>query len=249
MPQPLALDVAFLPAEAGCLDRRVAVVLDVIRATSTIITLLDRGAASLGLAASVEAAHEAARGISGAILCGEVGGLPPYGFDHGNSPTEFAEMDFSERHIVMATTNGTAAVRACREAPAVLIGALLNANSVVRHSMELVRGGLDGVTLVCAGREGRFVLDDAVAAGYLCHILLSEAKVRDLPVRQSNAAIAAYRLYHSYPNLVAALNESDSGQALYPLRLGADVSYCARTSISKRVPSLGNLAGEGLYLL
>ncbi|SRR5712692_2475222 len=248
MPTPVALDVVFLPSEVAGLEGSVAVVLDVIRASSSIITLFDRGAASIGLAASVEAAREAAKQAPGTLLCGEVGGLPPYGFDHGNSPTEFAELDFGGKHIVMATTNGTAAVRACREAPAVLIGAPINTNAVIRESLDLLRG-LNRLVLVCAGRQGQFVLDDAVSAGYFCHVFRNEARVRDLPVAQSNAAIAAYRLYHSYANLLAGLNDSESAKALYLLRLEADVSYCAKTSVTKRVPHLGNSPRQGLYLL
>jgi 2-phosphosulfolactate phosphatase len=248
MPNPLELDVAFLPGEQAQLDGCVAVVLDILRASSTIVTLLDRGTASIGLAASVEAARAEAAQIPGALLCGEVGGLPPYGFDFGNSPSEFAALDLTGKHFVMATTNGTAAVRACAAASAVIVGCLLNANAVIREALELL-AGLRGLTLVCAGRQGRFVLDDAVGAGYLCHILLNEARVRGLPVVQSNSAIAAYRLYHSYPNLLAALSDSESGRALHPIRLGGDVQYCAQTSITKRVPRLGATRGEGLYLL
>jgi 2-phosphosulfolactate phosphatase len=212
------------------------------------VTLLDRGAASIGLAPSVDAAREAAKSIPGAALCGEVGGLPPYGFDFGNSPTQFSELDFSGKHLVMATTNGTAAVRACREATVVLIGAILNANSVVRETFDLLRG-LRAAVIVCAGREGRFVLDDAVAAGFLTHLFLTEAKIRNQPVDQSNSAVAAYRLYHSYSNLTAAFNDSDSAQALQPIRLGGDVAYCARPSITKRVPRLGTTPREGVYLI
>jgi 2-phosphosulfolactate phosphatase len=249
MLKPLALDVAFLPAEAAGLEGRVAVVLDVLRASSTIVTLFDRGAVSIGLAESVEAARSEARQVLGPrVLCGEVGGLPPYGFDYGNSPTEFAGLDFGGKHVVMATTNGTAAVRACVSASAVLVGCLLNANALIREALDLLRE-LQGLVLVCAGRQGQFVLDDAIAAGYLCHIFLNETKIRDLPVSQSNSAIAAYRLFHSYSNLTSAVNESASAQALYPLRLEADVGYCAQTSITKRVPRLGAVEREGLYLL
>lgn len=249
MPDPVALDVAFLPGELGSLDGRVTIVLDVLRATSTIVTLLDRGCPSIGLAASVDGARAAAKSAGrDVILCGEVGGLPPYGFDYGNSPSELARADLTGKHALMATTNGTAAIRACRDAPVVLIGALLNANATIRETFELLRA-LDGAIIVCSGREGRFVLDDAVAAGYLCHIFLNEARVRNLPVVQSNSANAAYRLYHSYStNLLAALNESDSGQALYPLRLEQDVSYCAKTSITKTVPRLGTTPWQGVYL-
>lgn len=254
MPNPVALDVAFVPRLAPLDQGSVAIAIDVLRASSSIVTLFDRGCRSIGLAESVEAARAAAKRSSGVLLCGEVGGLPPYGFDHGNSPRELALLDFTGKHAVMATTNGTDAIRSSAEAGCVLVGALLNANAAIREALELLRG-LRRLVLVCAGRQGRFVLDDAVAAGYLCHILLNEARVRNIRVAQSNAALAAYRLYHAYPNLLAALNESDSGQSLYPLRLGEDVSYCAKTSISKTVPRLERSVAhewserQGLYLL
>ncbi len=253
MPNPVSLDVAFVPGEMPPLEGTVAVVLDVIRASTTIVTLLDRGCQSIGLAESVESARVVARTGSGVLLCGEVGGLPPYGFDHGNSPSEFAQLDLTGRHMVMATTNGTAAIRACAGAAMVLVGAAINANAVIREALQFLRQ-FDRLLIVCAGRDGRFVLDDAAAAGYLCHIFLNEAKVRSLPVAESNSAIAAYRLYHSYPNLLAAFNDSDSAKALYPVRLERDVSYCAKTSISKRVPQLAAEAPEhwhdraGVYL-
>src|SRR5207248_7352587 len=179
-------------------------------------------------------ARAAAKVAGDALLCGEVGGLPPYGFDFGNSPREFATAPVDGRHMVMATTNGTNAVRACRGASAVLIGALINANAVMREALDLARS-VGRLTLVCSGRGGRFVLDDAVAAGYLCHILISETNVRKLPLTHSNSAVAAYKLYHSYPNLLAALNESDSAANLYQVRLGEDVSYCAKTSVTRTV--------------
>ena len=252
MPKRAAIDVAFTPAETGDVSGSIAVVIDVLRASSSIITLFDRGARSIGLAHSVEAARAAAKAATGVLLCGEVGGLPPYGFDFGNSPSEFSHLDMAGKDLVMATTNGTAAVRACASAGAVLIGALINANAVMREALPLL-DAFNRVVLVCSGVGGRFVLDDAVAAGYLCHILVNEARVRKLPLDQSNSAIAAYRLYHSYPNLLVALNESDSALNLLPLRLGADISYCARTSVSKTVPRLGMIAGEqvrqGFYLL
>ncbi len=256
MLRAFSLDVAFLPGEVGQRPNSVAIVVDVLRASSSIVTLLDRGSQSVGVAESPEAALKAVKssGRVKPVLCGEVGGLPPYGFDHGNSPSEFSRLDFSGRHIVMSTTNGTNAIRACREAGTTLIGALLNANAVVRTSLDML-GDLEEIVVVCSGVGGRFVLDDAVTAGYLCHIILSDAKVRNLPLNQTNSAIAAYRLYHSYPNLTAALNESDSAKALHSVRLAHDISFCGQTSMTKQVPRLQVEVPkqweerQGLYLL
>src|SRR5439155_6458054 len=98
MSNQVPLDVAFLPGDAGSLASSITIVVDVLRASSSIVTLLDRGCRSIGLAESVETARSAAKEIKEVILCGEVGGLPPYGFDHGNSPSEFASLDLAGKH-------------------------------------------------------------------------------------------------------------------------------------------------------
>ncbi|MDE3074128.1 MAG: 2-phosphosulfolactate phosphatase [Chloroflexota bacterium] len=256
MVRPLTLDAAFLPVEVGRRPQSIAIAIDVLRASSSIITLFDRGCRSIGLAESTEAARAFARTSAPAqvLLCGEVGGLPPYGFDYGNSPSEFSRLDFTGKHVVMSTSNGTNAIRACAECAVTLVGALLNANAAVREALEL-RDGMREIVLVCAGRAGRFVLDDAVAAGYFSHVLLNEAKIRELPVVQTNAAVAAYRLYHSYPHVSAAWNESDSARNLQSIGLEQDISFCTKASMTRQVPRLEREVPasweerKGLYVL
>ncbi|HHO57911.1 MAG TPA: 2-phosphosulfolactate phosphatase, partial [Oceanithermus profundus] len=159
---PRRLSAVLSPAEA--LPRAAtALVVDVIRATTTAAFLLDGGARELVLTAEVAQARAEAR-RRGALLAGERGGLPPEGFDLGNSPREVHPDRVRGRTVVMTTTNGTrAALRAAGAAERVGLAALVNAGAAVRWAAA--RGG--DVVLLAAGREGRAALDDAYVLGAL----------------------------------------------------------------------------------
>lgn len=143
-PALLVIDVALTPDHLDSPERRTrttCIVVDVIRATTTLCVLFERGCRSVLVAPDVAAAR-AARSLlatDGAevLLAGEVEGLPPAGFDYGNSPSEFARRDLSGCDVVFATTNGTRAIRACAGSRAVLTGALRNASAVTRTALAL----------------------------------------------------------------------------------------------------------------
>lgn len=235
----MRLEVAFVPGEVRYLEGSVCVVLDIIRASSSLTTIFERGIRRVLLAESIDAARDfAARATTPFLLCGEQEGLPPYGFDHGNSPTEFSRLPLQGKEMVFCTSNGTKAAYACAGASAVLIGCFLNARAVVTRALSLLPSPEATINLVCAGREGRFVLDDALCAGYLAGLLNSEARVRGLGPELNDAARASLKILSGYPNLVEALYESASGRALRPIGLEHDISYCARTSVSAMVPEL-----------
>ena len=89
------------------------------------------------------------------LLCGEVDGVPPQGFDYGNSPSEFAGLSFKGKSAVLFTTNGTAAINIAAEAPVVIAASLLNRKAAARRAVEeAVRRKLD-IAIVCAGRRAR----------------------------------------------------------------------------------------------
>ena len=112
---------------------RVAVVIDVLRATTTIIHALARGAECVIPCLEVEAARQAAQKIgSSALLGGERGGMRIDGFDFGNSPTEYVSEKISGRTIVFSTTNGTRAMLHCRQAAKILLGAFVNRAAVAQ---------------------------------------------------------------------------------------------------------------------
>src|SRR5690349_22575402 len=122
------------PRGVGRLDRTVCIVLDVLRASSTMLAMFEAGAGELLLAASPEAALAVAETDRAAYwVCGERHGLKVEGFDFGNSPIEFVDAALAERQVVYVTSNGTSALAAVKDAPVVLVGSPRNEVAVVRQ--------------------------------------------------------------------------------------------------------------------
>lgn len=218
------LDVAFLPGEGRPAD--VSVVIDVLRATSTIADALSNGWTRVLCAGTVDAAR-ALRG-SGRALAGERECRPIPDFDHGNSPGALGPG--GGRELVLSTTNGTPAILvAADNSEKVLLGALLNLEAVARA----VPPDAD-VTLVCAGTDGRFALEDAYFAGRL---------VAALAGKRTDAARAAERLAGSYPGPLDPLAESADAAVLRETGQEADIRCCARESVLDVVPQVEGVEG------
>ncbi|MCX7429756.1 MAG: 2-phosphosulfolactate phosphatase, partial [Planctomycetia bacterium] len=141
----------------GAVAGGIAVVIDVLRASTTIVTALAHGATGVRPVLTVEVARALAAGFgsgsgsdSGVLLGGERGGLRIDGFDLGNSPLEYARARVAGRRIVITTTNGTAAVDACTAASEVLIGAIVNRAAAAARARELaVAHGTSNIHLGC----------------------------------------------------------------------------------------------------
>ena len=232
----MRVDVRFTPEEArvGDLGGVTAVVIDVVRATSCIVEAIANGARSVHPAISVEEAVALQAGLNGrgdrALLCGERGGLRIDGFDLGNSPAEFAAAAVGGRRLVMTTTNGTRAFAAARHADRVLTASFFNLSAVA----EAVRDD-DVVAIVCAGKEGRFSLDDAVCAGHVVRALLDRAAG---PVTLADAAVAVRDLAAVHGVSAGMLAGTAAGRALVEVGLGADLALCARADRHQIVPMM-----------
>lgn len=236
----MRIDVLFTPAEfteralAGC----TAVVVDVLRASTTIVEALAAGAREvLAVAEVTEALAIAADGGGGresVVVGGERGGLRCEGFDLGNSPREYTPATVGGRRVVLCTTNGTRAVVAAASGGAaeVLVGAFTNLKSVVNAA---ARGGRD-VTVLCAGSEGRFSLEDAVCAGGVAGGLayrLGPAADR------TDAASAAEVLFRAHrESLVRLFTAATHGRRLVDLGLGDDLAAAAALNRHLVVPVL-----------
>jgi 2-phosphosulfolactate phosphatase len=138
--------------------------------------------------------------------------------------------------MVLSTTNGTAVIHRLRRSEPVLVGCIRNATAVAEAAADLAGEGSGIVRIVCAGREGRFVLDDAVAAGVIVARLVEAAAERFEEADLSDAATATVRLRESWPTLLAAMEASDGGATL--LRIGApeDIAFCAEEDRTATVP-------------
>jgi 2-phosphosulfolactate phosphatase len=224
--------VAFTPDEAA--EAPTGVVIDVIRATSTICQALDAGYERVWCAAEVEDAR--ALREADVTLGGERLGVRIDGFDLGNSPSEYLEPRTST--LALSTTNGTRAiVTAAERCVRVYIASLLNLAAVT----DVARSDGDDVAVFCAGVKGAFALDDAYVAGRVAESLGFE---------RSDAAEAALRLARSYSGAEPAFRASRSGRDLieHGPELEADIARCARESVLDVVPRLIGMHGVAAEL-
>jgi 2-phosphosulfolactate phosphatase len=165
------IDVFLLPAlvESDELTGKTAVVIDVLRATTTIVHALAAGASQVVPCLEVEDARRVAADTLGqVVLGGERGGLPIPGFDLGNSPADYTPARVGGKTVVFTTTNGTRAMQHCRSARRVLIGGFVNFSAICRDLVDD-----SNVALVCAGTDGHVTREDTLFAGAVVHELAS----------------------------------------------------------------------------
>ena len=244
----MKIDVALVPRAAQIAPGRVLIVIDQIRASTTITTVLDLGCTDLFLAGDVRAARRLGR-LTGSLIAGERLARKPPGFDFDNSPSELARAGLGGRSLVLSTTNGTAVLRRFRAADAVLVGCLRNAHAVAAAAVGLARasGPDGGVQVVCAGRLGRFVIEDAVAAGVIVGRIVEILGDDGERVVLTDAAAAAVRLRASFPDLLAAMAQSDGGATLREIGQPDDIAFCAEEDASSTVPRL--VAGDPMRIV
>jgi len=217
----MTIHVAFTPAETG--PAPIGVVVDVLRATSTIAQALASGYRRVVCCAEIEDALALRAEIPDSLVGGERKAVQVEGFDVGASPREFLEP--RAETLILSTTNGTRAIletaERCEE---VVLGSLLNLDAVARAS-----AGRDAV-VVCAGFQGAFALDDAYCAGRIVQLVQAE---------RTDAAIGAELIARAFPNAPAALNARTYG----PPGLEADIAFCARENVLDVVPRLAGMVG------
>ncbi len=250
-PMTRRIEVALLPAEAAAIEADAFLVIDVLRATTTIAALFAGGLAELLVLDRLEAARERAR-AEGRILFGEVGGLPPAGFDHGNSPADAATLALDGRRAALFTTNGTRALCGVAGRGAVAAAAFANAAAAARWA-----AGFERVALVCAGAAGgeRFALEDFAAAARLVQLIARERPGVELGDAAGLAAEATGYEDWIAPGLPQRTGRSARlvagarhARALKALGLTADIAFAAREDTSQALPLVVE-RGEGWALL
>ena len=240
------LEVLFAPAEYALLHERdlhqtVCVVFDVLRATSTMVTALGNGATAIVPVAEIPEALRIRNRQPEVLLAGERDGVRIEGhmtggieFDLGNSPREFTAARVGGRTIVMTTTNGTRALRACAPAAAVLLGSFLN----LRATAEAIKQrSPQHLLLVGSGTLDQAAYEDLLGAGALCDLLWSKYGGGAV----ADSAHIARRLFHLEQNdLLAAVAQSRNGRRLmaHP-DLRDDVPFCVRRDLFSLVAELG----------
>ncbi|HXG43041.1 MAG TPA: 2-phosphosulfolactate phosphatase [Dehalococcoidia bacterium] len=225
----------------------VAVAIDVLRASSTAVVAHGRGAHRVLVASSLREARRLRRTFADHLLAGERGGLPPPGFDLGNSPWQALAADLRGRGLVLTTSNGTRLLRRLAHLPVVLVGCLLNRRAVATVAAAQARALGLPVALVCAGEAGgrELALEDVIGAGAIVETLLELGHPLE-PDEWARLALLAFEAARR--DLPSALAATRHGRQLAALGLGDDVAYCARLDEWEVVPRLERGA-EGLLAL
>ena len=217
----MRVDVAPTPAAlpAAALTGAVALVIDVLRASTTMVTALAHGCQALLPVAEVEEARRRARELPGSLLAGERWGDPPAGFDLGNSPLEFTADRVAGRAIVFTTSNGTRALLAARPAAAIAVASFANLGAAADWAVAQRRD----VIVVCAGERGDRSLEDETCAGLLVDRILSS----DPGAVASPAAAEAAGAARPYAKDLARLaQDAPHARKLTAQGRGADVTAC-----------------------
>ena len=219
----MRIHVAFTPDEAA--SAPTGIVVDVVRATSTIAQALAAGYERVLCVPEIEAARRLRAELPDSVVGGERDAVVIDGFDVGASPREFLEPRAAT--LILSTTNGTRTiVTAAERCDEVLIGSLLNLDAVARAARE--RG--EDVAVICAGYKGAFAFDDAYCAGRLVQALEGD---------RSDAAVAAELLARAFPDPLDGLNARTYG----PPGLEEDIRFCARESVLDVVPRFAGMRG------
>lgn len=217
--------------------RDVVLVVDVLRATTTVPILFERGLTHLYVTPSLKTARAYAR-EGGHLLLGERDGLPPEGFNYGASPADLRLVDFSGRTAVMTTQNGPRTLPFVADARVVLLGSFYNARAVVDAALRAADGE---IAIVCAGHDGFESLEDTLAAGFLARRIerAFEARAETAgPLELRDAARLAMALLRAFPDPQEALVQSAAGQILSRVGLHEDLAHASLVSQTEVVPVL-----------
>jgi 2-phosphosulfolactate phosphatase len=219
----MKIEAYFTAAEVdpAALPEATVVVVDVIRATTTIVEALANGARGIYPTPSTEEAVKLAHslGREDTLLCGERKGQKVQGFDLGNSPREFTREAVGGKRLVMSTTNGTRALAVAQAGARLLPCAFTNLSAVAA-----ALAAEPSVVVVCSGRENRFAYEDVLCAGHLIERLTQgEEGAHEL----NDAARAARALGSARKPTKKFMTMTDGGRALIEIGLGDDLDICA----------------------
>ncbi len=205
----------------------VVIMIDVLRASSSIVTALAAGFQSIIPVETIGQAHllrsEKTR-LAGERHCKKISD-----FDFNNSPTELKRAGLTGIDLILTTTNGTRAIQKADRASHLLIGCFLNASACMRHALSFYQD----VTLYCAGTRQEFALEDGLAAGLLVH--LARQLSPSLQLSDFAETLAASYLYQS-PQLVERLRQSTTGKRLVQHHFGEDIELAAQRDLYQLVP-------------
>jgi 2-phosphosulfolactate phosphatase len=253
----MKIETILTPAELPALAQRdlratACVVFDVLRATSTFVTALHRGAkaiipvSEIAEALEIKSSEVRSQKPEFILLGGERNGVRisagGIDFDLGNSPREYTPEKVRGKTIVSTTTNGTRALRACADAQTVLAASFLNLTATAEF---LRREHFENILLVCAGTGENQADEDVLASGALCEFLVGLSRCDDrtaqraIPILSDSAQIALRTYLAAKPDLATAVSSSENARRLLAIpELREDVSFCLQRDICPLVAKM-----------
>jgi len=213
--------------------RDVIVIIDALRCCSTIVTALTNGAACVIPVITIPEARMLKKKNPGFITAGERKGIKPKGFTLGNSPLEFSSENVKGRVVILTTTSGTKAISLSKKGEWVLIGAFLNAKAVAEASLKIAEKEETGISLVLAGKEGQFSLEDFLCAGAIAEGFPAEKVELDDAVRAALLGFEGARR-----SLKKVIQQGSHAQYLEKKGFENDVEFCSKMNIFAVVPFL-----------
>lgn len=218
-------------ARSDDLLRKTVIVIDVLRATSTIITALDHGCKDVAAVESIMQAKD--QQLQGNLFGGERFCKKIPGFDFGNSPLEYRTAAVQGKRLIMTTTNGTRGIQKAAKAEYVLAGAFINGRACAQAALELQKD----VVIVCAGTQDVFSLEDGLCAGQLVDEI-SKLQSRH-GVEVNDFGLAMYNSFlQARTNIAETLLNCSNGKRLGRIGFYDDVIYCSQLNVTSTVPIL-----------
>jgi 2-phosphosulfolactate phosphatase len=230
----IALFLTSVPVDKAELEGRTAVVIDVLRATTSICAALQAGARGvIPTAGPGEAVDMRTKlGADMVVLAGERNGVKIENFDLGNSPAEFSEEVVGGKLVIMTTTNGTLALRRAAGSRQLLAASLVNVSSVA----DAIALEPHDLVMVCSGREGHFSIEDTICGGMIINQL---AAVHKLDVELNDAGSLALLLYRTNKSAIRqAIAQGEHGRFLASIGFGRDVETATEVDSMPILPVL-----------
>ncbi|MBS7657865.1 MAG: 2-phosphosulfolactate phosphatase [Candidatus Bathyarchaeia archaeon] len=212
----------------------ITIIIDVLRCSSTIISLLAKGAKEIFIAKSLREAREIHSKLENSILVGERHGIKPKGFNFGNSPLEFTKEDVKEKSVILTTTSGAKAIYAAKNSEATFIGAFLNAKFVSEAAFKKAKGKT--ISLIASGKKNEFSLEDFICCGAIASELIKlGSKEFDDGIK---AAILAWKT--ASLNLKGTIKNGTHAKYLIQKGFEKDVEFCSNLNTINIVPIYKN---------
>ncbi|MBW4613037.1 MAG: 2-phosphosulfolactate phosphatase family protein [Desmonostoc vinosum HA7617-LM4] len=213
-----------------------AIAVDVLRATSTIATVLAAGGEAVQVFSDLDQLIEVSETWPSEkrLRAGERGGAKVAGFELGNSPLDCTPELVQGRRLFISTTNGTRALQRVQDSPNVLAAALINRAAIVQYLLDKQP---EIVWIVGSGWEGSFSLEDTVCAGAIAHSIVQHTQLPPEKLAGNDEVISAIALYSQWQNnLLELFHQASHGQRLLRLDCQADLKYCSQTDILDVLP-------------